>query len=63
MEMRPLEENTEHEKPGSLVVKPEERGVGGRPWVRLVSVSGPNVEMVPDLQRVILSLIGLGLSG
>lgn len=25
MEMRPLEENTEHEKPGSLVVKPEER--------------------------------------
>lgn len=31
MEMRPLEENTEHEKSGSLVVKPEERGVGGRP--------------------------------
>lgn len=47
MEMRPLEENTEQEKSVSLVMKPEETGVGGRPWVRLVSVSGPNVGTVP----------------
>lgn len=62
MEMRPLEENTEREKSVSLVMKPEE--MGGR---QALFAPGQHLwtkcRNGPDLQRIMLSLTGLGLSG